>query len=164
MKKDAYKIKSYNTLEHAGEFHDSTITQVEWENDNLFLYFDWVAISYTHPNNDTGQFIETDALVCFENVKITKTQWHDDSKATANALEKKKKSGDTSVCLHIEAGEIEIKDIDFFEAFSDLFIFSLNTEKNGETYICKINGDKPPEWQNRQIEFEYIDAYICFNK
>lgn len=173
MKKDIYKFQFQNTFEHIS-FHDCIIKQLEWDNGNLVLHFDWLDMLKTHPANDTGKAKQTDnALVCFENVKVIKSEWHDDAKAVANAFEKKKKSGDTGVVLDIDPEEIEIKDIDFDDALRGLWIVSLDIERSGETYICKIDGHGLyQDFQDVRdfsksireiIEFEYKNARIHFN-
>ena len=162
-------------LKHIG-FHDCIIKQLEWHNKNLFLYFDWLDILETHPDNGTGKIKQTGkALVRFENVKILTSQWHDDSKALANAFEKIKKSEDTVVDVspYMNFAEIEIKDIDFFGALRGLEIVSLDIGRIDEKYICKIDGyglyenfqDLRDFCKNirKRIEFEYSDAYIFFN-
>lgn len=138
MEKDNYKIK-YDNLEHI-HFHDCTIKQLELSNGNLFLYFNWLFILKSHPNNDTGNHTQTDnALVCFQNVKLIKSQWHDYTKAIANAFEKKKQSGDTSVVLNINSDEIEVKDIDFPDALTELFLVSLNAKKTAKHISVKLS-------------------------
>ena len=163
MEKDTYRVKTH-ILEHI-DFHDCVAEQPEWDNDSLFLHFGHINVLETHPENDTGKDKATDnALVCFENVKVIKSQWHDDKKAVANAFEKRKITGDTSVVLDIDVNEIEIKDIDFPDALNNIDIVSLDIEANGETYICKIAGTSTDYRQRRIIEFEYSGVYVCFNE
>ncbi len=166
MNNDTYAFRAYNTLEHIS-FHDCKIIKTELYNNNLILYFDYLDILKTHPNNKTGKAKKTDnALLCFENVKILTSQFHDYSKACKNAFEKKKKSGDTSVTLDIETGEIEISNIYFIDALNNMYIFSLETLNNNGTYICKIEGDGYMDFQYKDlriIEFEYSNSYVCFN-
>ena len=166
MKNDMYKSKFKNTLEHVG-FHDCTIKQIEWENDKLFLYFDWLYFLPTHPIYNNGAGNETDdALICFENVKVLKSEWHDHSKAAANALERRNINGDTSPDLtpYIDFSEIEINDIDFSDALKGLFILSLDIVKNDEIYICQLKGDGVASQQyGINIEFEYSNAYLYFS-
>jgi len=163
MRNNVYKIR-FDTLDHIS-FHDRIIKQAEWENGNLLLYFDRIDVHRTHPDNNTGKAKQTDnALVCFGNVKATKSQWHDDSKAIANAFGKRKMTGDTSVIVDIDTNEIEIKDMDFLCALDHLDIVSLDTETNTETYICKIEGGSAYDHaQRRTIEFEYSNVCVCFN-
>jgi hypothetical protein len=144
------------------------VKQPEWDNDNLILHFDWIDVLRTHPANDIGKAQQTDnALVCFENVKVIKSQWHDQSKAVENAYKKREITGDTSVVLDIDVNEIEINDIDILDALNNIDIVSLDIETTGEKYICKIFGDgHRDEYYKliRIIEFEYSGVSVCFNE
>lgn len=175
MERNNYKFKSQNTLEHIS-FHDCIIKRAIWSNSNLLLYFDWLDIFKMHPNNDTGKAKQSDnALVYFENVnvKATKSQWYDNSKAIAKAYKKIKKSEKQSIVLDYGIEDIEIKDIEFFDAINGLEITVLNIVKNDDIYNCRIDGNGLyQDFQdvhdfykdvNKHIEFEYSNAYVCFN-
>lgn len=54
VKINDFKVVSINTLEHVS-FHDCIIEKFDWEGDTLNLYFDWLDIHKTHPDNQTGK-------------------------------------------------------------------------------------------------------------
>ncbi len=142
-----FKIESINTLNYIA-FHDCEISHAQWQGTTLAIFFDWIDVLKSHPNNETGAaMVAENAVLYFENAKIKKSILYDMSKAYA----KGKEAGRKSYNLNEDA---EIIDKDVIELCEELTVLSDDVKgKHGWVF----------SGFNVEIELEFEFVSICWN-
>jgi hypothetical protein len=81
-----YTYKSKDTLCHLS-LHDCVINHVEWQDDSLVFFMEWIEVLETHPQNNTGRAkTAKDAIIKFEKAREISCLHYDYSNAIKKGI------------------------------------------------------------------------------
>lgn len=146
-----YTVKSLNTLNYIS-LHDCIINHVEWQNDNLTIYFDWIDVMKTHPANCTGKAKRAyNTAIIFEHVNETYCFYYDLSRA----FEEGKRINKQSYTVPQDAEKFistiaeRCKNVEVDDA-------NERREDNINYWSCSCQNDT-------EFEITFSNVWVCFN-